>query len=61
VDKGGNMNWFQRLLKFIIQMFNGDFSNKEEVIEHGLIMNKDIVEDLPGQIFMWNNLFLDES
>jgi uncharacterized C2H2 Zn-finger protein len=34
---------------------------KEEVKEYGLIANKDLVEDLPGQRFMWQNLFLDES
>lgn len=34
---------------------------KEEIKEHGLIANKDFVEDIPGQTFMWDNLFLDES
>ena len=35
--------------------------SKEEIKEHGLIANKDLVEDVPGQKFMWQNLFLDES
>ena len=31
---------------------------KEEIKQHGLIVNKDIIEDCPGQKFMWKDLFL---
>lgn len=34
---------------------------KKEIKEHGLIVNKDIVEDIKGQKFMWSDLFADES
>jgi len=36
---------------------------KEEVKKYNLVVNKnkDETEDCPGQTFIWNNLFLNES
>ena len=37
--------------------------SKEEIKKHGLIVNKnkDIIEDCPGQIFIWKDLLTDKS
>lgn len=38
-----------------------DTPTKKEIKEHGLIANKDIIEDVMGQNFFWADLFPDKS
>ena len=33
---------------------------KDEIEEYGLTTNQNVIEDVPGQLFMWDNLFLDK-